>query len=131
VTSRFPFSFEVLIGDQIVRKIITSVYLTFKVNSSPHVPEELDVKYSLSLGHLDSFDQYEKPIVKETFASKKSIVSNKAQSYKLPFNPACYGFSSLSFGYSASSFSLAFNPLSVIPEHLCSPLYSRAFMVEF
>ena len=100
------------------------------LNSSPHVPEELDVKTSISLAHIDSFDQYEKPILKESFKTEISLIKNFSKSYKLPFNPACYGFSQMSFSYT-DHFALNFLPLEIIPDHLCTPLYSRAFMVEF
>jgi hypothetical protein len=59
-----------------VRKIVTSVIFNLKLTSSPHVPEEIDLKLDLSLAHLDSYDTYEKPIPKESFSTEMPLLSH-------------------------------------------------------
>ena len=115
-----------------MRKLLTSVKFTLRLTTSPYVPDEVDLKLSLSLGKLESFDQYQRPQPKESSDKEIPIVNNLSQSYKLPMNPACYGFSSFSIDYNPSGYiSLSFLPQLEIPQQICSPLYSRAFMIEF
>ena len=121
-----------MIGDKVVRKLISPVKFSLKVSTNPHVPDEVDIKASLSLGKLESFDQYQRPLSKESSNQEIPIITNLSQSYKLPMNPACYGFSSFDIDYNPSGYiSLSFVPQPEIPEQVCTPLYSRAFMIEF
>ncbi len=93
IKGKFLFTFDILIGDKVVRKLLTAVHFTLKLTLSPYVPDELDLKFSLSLGKLDSFDPYQRPIPKESSSSEIPLISKFSQySYKLPFNPSCYGF---------------------------------------
>ena len=69
-------SFDIVIGDKIVRKLITSVNFGFKVATNSYVPDEVEVKLSLSLGKLESFDQYQRPLPKESSDKEMQIISN-------------------------------------------------------
>jgi hypothetical protein len=100
-----------VIGDKTVRKLITSVNFGFKVATNSYVPDEVEVKLSLSLGKLESFDQYQRPLPKESSDQEIQIITNLSQSYKLPMNPTCYGFSSLGIDYNPSGYiSVSFLP---------------------
>lgn len=65
-----------MIGDKVVRKILTSVNFAIKITTSPYVPDEVDLKVSLSLGKLESFDQYQRPLPKESSDKELSIMNN-------------------------------------------------------
>jgi hypothetical protein len=86
------------------------------LTTSPHVPDEVDIKASLSLGKLESFDQYQRPLPKESSEKEIPIITNLSQSFKLPMNTACYGFSSFDIDYKPSGYiSLSFLPQPEIP----------------
>ncbi len=116
IIGKFPLSFDIVIGDKVVRKLITSVKFSLKVSTSSHVPEEVDIKASLSLSKLESFDQYQRPLPKESSDKEIPIITNLSQSYKLPINRACYGFSSFDIDYNPKGYiSLSFLPQPEIP----------------
>ena len=92
-----------------MRKVNASANFSFKVTTNNYAKDEMDLKISLSLGKVEFFDEYKRPLPNEFNDEEIPIIKNLSK--KLPMKPACYGFSSFGIDYSPAGYiSLNFFP---------------------